>query len=115
MKLWQKWDPTKESPASILSWRKEFLKEFTETDENKARPLGGLPVIVLSSGPVASEAERESRNGAAARLDFLSSNTVHVTATGSGHEIHLYEPDLVVQTVVQAVSAIRNQTPVSHP
>lgn len=114
VKLWQKWDPTKEDPGSILSWRKEFLKEFTETDEGMVRPLGVLPVIVLSSGPAASESERGSRNGAAARLDFLSSNTVHVTATGSGHEIHLYQPDLVVQTVVQAVSAIRSGTPVSH-
>ena len=114
VKLWQKWDPTKEDPASILSWRKEFLKEFTETDAGKERPLGALPVIVLSSGPAGSESERSSRNGAAARLDFLSSNTVHVTATGSGHEIHLFQPDIVVQTLLHAVSAIRSGTAVSH-
>ena len=114
VKLWQKWDPTKEDPASILSWRKEFLKEFTETDAGKEQPLGALPVIVLSSGPAGSESERGSRNGAAARLDFLSSNTIHVTATGSGHEIHLYQPDIVVQTLLHAVSAIRSGTAVSH-
>ena len=115
VQLWQKWDPTKENPASILSWRREFLKEFTETDEGKERPLGALPVIVLSSSPGASESERYSRNGAAARLDFLSANTVHVIATGSGHEIHLYQPDIVVQTLLHAVSAIRSGSPLSHP
>ena len=114
VKLWQKWDPTKEDPASILSWRKEFLKEFTGTDAGKEWPLGALPVIVLSSGPAGSESERSSRNGAAVRLDFLSSNTIHVTATGSGHEIHLYQPDIVVQTLLHAVSAIRSGTAVSH-
>ncbi len=94
-------------PESTLSWRKEFLHEFEETDA-KERPLGNLPVVVVSSGPVASDAERRSRDGAAARLDFLSSNTAHVTATGSGHEIHLYQPDRVIGALLQTVSAVRN-------
>jgi hypothetical protein len=98
----------KAGPESILSWRKEFLREFEETDA-KERPLGNLPVVVISSGPVASDTERRSRDGAAARLDFLSSNTMHVTATGSGHEIHLYQPDRVVQALLQTVSAVRNR------
>ena len=110
----QKWDPAKAGPETNLSWRKEFLREFEETDAGKKHPLGDLPVVVLSSGPIASESERQSRGGAAARLDFLSSNTVHVTATGSGHEIHLYQPDLVAQALVRAVSAVRNRVPLSR-
>ena len=104
---WEKWDPAKAGPESLLSWRREFLQEFEETDA-KEHPLGKLPVVVLSSGPTASESARRSRNGAAARLDFLSSNSGHITATGSGHEIHLYRPDLVVQGVLRAVSAVRS-------
>src|SRR5262245_14968631 len=69
-------------PESILSWRKEFLREFEETDA-KERPLGNLPVVVVSSGPVASDAGRRSREGAAARLDFLSSNTMHSPQPGA--------------------------------
>jgi hypothetical protein len=107
VRLWEEWDPTKATPESTLSWRKEFLREFDATDNDK-HPLGNLPVVVLSSSPIASEAERESRDGAAARLDFLRSNTVHLTASGSGHEIHLYRPDLVVQGSLCAVVAVRN-------
>jgi pimeloyl-ACP methyl ester carboxylesterase len=92
VRLWERSDPGKAGPESILSWRKEFLREFDETEPNKKYALGELPVVVLSSGPIASETERRSRSGAAARLDFLSSNSLHVTATGSGHEIHLYQP-----------------------
>jgi pimeloyl-ACP methyl ester carboxylesterase len=114
VRLWEKWDPAKAGPESLLSWRKEFLREFEETDAGKEHPLGKLPVMVLSSGPIATEAERRSRNGAAARLDFLSSNSVHITATGSGHEIHLYQPDLVVKAVLRAVSAVRNRIPLSR-
>jgi pimeloyl-ACP methyl ester carboxylesterase len=113
VRSWEKWGPAKEGPASLLSWRKEFLREFEETDAAE-HPLGNLPVVVLSSGPVASESERRSRNGAAARLDFLSSNTVHMTAAGSGHEIHLYQPDQVVRAVVRVISAVRSRVPASR-
>jgi pimeloyl-ACP methyl ester carboxylesterase len=114
-KLWQKWEPTKETADSTLSWRREFRKEFAETDANKDRPLGVLPVVVLSSDPPAPESERHSHDEAAPRLDFLSSSTLHVIATGSGHEIHLYQPDLVAKTLVRAVLAIRNGTSLSNP
>jgi pimeloyl-ACP methyl ester carboxylesterase len=114
-KLWQKWEPAKETPDSTLSWRKEFLKEFAETDASKNPPLGALPVVVISSDPPATESQRRTHAEAAPRLDFLSSNTIHVTASGSGHEIHLYMPDLVARTLVQAALTIRNGTPLSHP
>jgi hypothetical protein len=103
---WESLDPTTMSPASILSWRQEFLREFEETDGGR-RPLGSLPVVVISSGPVASETERAPRDTAGARLDFLTSNTIHVQATGSGHEIHLFQPERVVDGVARAVSAVR--------
>jgi pimeloyl-ACP methyl ester carboxylesterase len=81
VRLWEKWEPAKAGPDSMLSWRKEFLREFEETEGGKEYSLGRLPVIVVSSGLIASESERQSRNGAAARLDFPSSNTVHMTAS----------------------------------
>jgi hypothetical protein len=60
---------------------------------------------VLSSGPPAPESKRHSQYEAGPRLDFLSSNALHVTAAGSGHEIHLYQPDLAAKTSVRAVLA----------
>jgi pimeloyl-ACP methyl ester carboxylesterase len=113
VRLWENWNPSKANPDSILSWRREFLKEFDETDPGKDRPLGQLPVVVLSSDKTATESQRQSRDGAAARLDFLSRNTAHVVALGSGHEIHLYQPDLVVRSLLRATSAVRNRVPLS--
>ena len=115
VRLWEKSDPAKAGPESLLSWRREFLTEFALTDAAKKPPLGQLPVVVVSSDPLASEAERRSHDGAAARLDSLSSNTVHVTATASGHEIHLYQPDVVVQALLRAVSAVRSGVLLSRP
>ncbi len=113
MKKWNEWDPTKTTAESQLSWRKEFLREFETTDFGKKPPLGNLPVVVISSGPMANDSIRKYRNGAGARLDFLSSNSLHITATGSGHEIHLYQPEIVVQALKQAVMAVRNGIPLS--
>jgi pimeloyl-ACP methyl ester carboxylesterase len=113
LKLWQAWEPTKEKPDSTLSWRKEFLEEFAETDAKKY-PLGSLPVVVIASDPAAPESALHTRDEAGPRLDFLSSNSLHVTATGSGHEIHLYKPEIVIATLGSTVQAIRTRTPLSH-
>jgi pimeloyl-ACP methyl ester carboxylesterase len=113
VKLWEKSDPSKAKAESLLSWRKEFLREFDETEPGKKPPLGSLPVVVVASDPAAPESARRSRDQASPRLDYLSSNTLHITATGSGHEIHLYQPDRVVEGVMRAVSAVRNKAPLT--
>jgi pimeloyl-ACP methyl ester carboxylesterase len=113
VRLWEDSDPSKAVPDDLLSWRKEFLTEFDATDAGKKPPLGALPVVVVASDPAAPDSARRSRDEAGPRLDYLSSNTVHITAAGSGHEIHLYQPDRVIQGVLQAVSAVRTRKPVA--
>jgi hypothetical protein len=108
VRLWENLDPTRASPASMLSWRREFLREFEETDGNR-QPLGSMPVVVISSGPIASETERGSRDTANARLDFLSTNSLHIQATGAGHEIHLFQPERVIEGISRAVLALRTR------
>jgi pimeloyl-ACP methyl ester carboxylesterase len=105
---WERFKPEATRPTSMLSWRREFIREFDETDAGQP-PLGMLPVVVVSSTGIASDAERRSRDGAMARLDFLSTNAVHITADGSGHEIHLFQPDRVVEGVAKAVTMIRSR------
>jgi pimeloyl-ACP methyl ester carboxylesterase len=105
--LWKKWTNAPEGP-SILSWRKEFLREFDET-ESGPPPLGALPVAVIASDPLAADPAHRTRDGAAARLAFLSTNTTFVVAAGSGHEIHLYQPDTVVRAIDALVGGIRGK------
>jgi pimeloyl-ACP methyl ester carboxylesterase len=96
---WEKHDPAKATADSLLSWRKEFLREFAETEDPEAYPLGKLPVIVVSSNAAATDAERRTRTTATARLDHLSTNSTHIVAKGSGHEIHLYQPKRVIEAI----------------
>jgi pimeloyl-ACP methyl ester carboxylesterase len=110
-RLWESWNPTTTGPEMILSWHKEFLREFDEVNSSKSPVLGKLPVVVISSNPILDVSECRSHTNAAACLDFLSSNTVHITATGSGHEIHLYQPDTVMRALSLVVSAVRKKVP----
>jgi pimeloyl-ACP methyl ester carboxylesterase len=114
MRLWfdrqldEKWRHTPDGPASMLSWRQEFLREFAETDPGHPPPLGAMPVVVISSDPIRADDAR-SRDGLAGRLPFFSTNTRFVVASGSGHEIHLYQPDAVVEAIEQTVVSLRNR------
>ena len=75
-------------------------------------------MTVLSSDQRDSESDRQrqlrDRADAAAGLDVLSSNSLYIVAPESGHEIHLYQPDLVVQALMRAVVAVRNHVPLSR-
>jgi len=39
---------------------------------------------------------------------------MYVVATGSGHEIHLYQPDPVVGAVERVVVAVRDRVPLAQ-
>jgi pimeloyl-ACP methyl ester carboxylesterase len=121
-RLWDKWDPARTGPESMLSWRKEFLRELQESCSESEHPLRDLPVLILSSDSSASELARLhrldhafcDRSDAGDGLELLSSNSMYVMATGSGHEIHLYQPDVVVRGVERVVGALRERVPLAQ-
>jgi pimeloyl-ACP methyl ester carboxylesterase len=107
VKLWETGRHTPARPDSLLSWRREFIREFNETETGT--PLDALPVVVISSDPIVADPAHRTRDGAAARLAFLSTDTTFVVAVGSGHEIHLYQPDTVVRAIETIHAAVRNR------
>lgn len=122
VRRWETWDRTKAGPQSDLSWRREFLREFEEKCSGREHPLGALPLIVLSSDakPLQPDLQRSEdrqacpRDDAADGLDLLSSNSLYLVAAGSGHEIHLYQPAVLRQTLMRAVAAVRTQIPLAR-
>jgi hypothetical protein len=67
----------------------------------------------LHSGLQAAGEKAPFVDAADAQLDFLSRNTLHIEATGSGHEIHLFQPGRVVEGISGAIAAVRSGTPLS--
>jgi pimeloyl-ACP methyl ester carboxylesterase len=66
-------------------------------------PLGDLPLIVLTRG-VDSSADLVASHR---ELASLSTNSRHIVVEGAGHEIHLYQPQAVVDAIREVVEAVR--------
>jgi pimeloyl-ACP methyl ester carboxylesterase len=88
------------------SWRQEFIALRRERLRQK-HPLGSLPLVVMGR----KQADWETRRRHLDELTALSGAGKLVVAEGSGHEIHLYRPDLVVQAIREVVTAARDKEP----
>lgn len=73
------------------------------------RPLGDLPVVVLSRGDDTNEGRVNAHRAVAAQ----SRNAYHCVVADAGHEIHLFKPEAVVQAIASVVQAIRSRTTMS--
>src|ERR1044072_5232140 len=109
-KNWEAFEPTKFTAAGILSWRKEFLNIFQDTEAGKPFAMGKLPIIVLAEYEMPGDSVRNMRDRSAPRLSYLSSNTLHVKVP-KGHEIHLYNPAILHDAIEKLIIAVRNKTP----
>ncbi len=89
---------------SAESWRNEFTALRRER-LGKEHPLGDLPLIVLGR----KQKDAETRQRHLAELKGLSSSGKLVMAEDSGHEIHLYRPELVVKSIKEVVTAARDK------
>jgi len=77
--------------------------------------LGNKPIYVLSSGRDAFSKSSDSAMKAIwlekleqkERMANLSSNSKHIITTRSGHEIHLDEPELVIDAIKQVINAVK--------
>jgi pimeloyl-ACP methyl ester carboxylesterase len=88
------------------SWRQEFTALRRERLD-QAHPLDSLPLIVLGR----KQDDWETRRRHLAELKALSSAGKLIVAEDSGHEIHLYRPELVVKAIREVVTSARNTTP----
>jgi pimeloyl-ACP methyl ester carboxylesterase len=74
-----------------------------------SKPLGSLPLVVLTRG-IESSQELQDVHASIARL---STNSRHSVVTDAGHEIHLYDPAAVVDAIRQVVEAARTKRPLA--
>ena len=90
-------------------------------EENQARknPLGNLPLIVLTRekydypGPDAAALVREHKDQQA-RMAGLSNRGKQIIVPNSGHEIHLYAPDIVVNAIREVSTTDKSSTKVGR-
>ena len=93
-----------------------MLESADEVRALQITSFGNLPLSVLSAGldfPISylSEAENqqfwEETRTMQSELAALSSNSTHTIAEQSGHNIQFDQPDLVINTILEMVAALR--------
>ncbi len=115
--MWARFHPQPEAENPF--WPEELQEMYLET-QRQPHPLGDIPLIVLTGGkkgggpPPGISAEEWQRlseekwrqKEAQARL---SRNGQFILAERSGHQIHLDQPERVIDAIRQVVAAARKQ------
>ena len=94
-----------EAVAAMQEADRAMLARLLASRKASPHPFGDRPTIVLSRGSDRN-AEREAVHASIARL---SSNGRHAVVPGAGHEIHLFEPAVVIQAIEDVTAAIRSK------
>jgi pimeloyl-ACP methyl ester carboxylesterase len=89
----------------------EELALMIADQQKEAHPLGDRPLIVLTAGNREygpdQQALEDDRQRMQAALAKLSRNGKQVIAVGSGHHIHIEDPELVVKAIREVLQALR--------
>lgn len=89
--------------ASVREGERRLLARLDSLRTTTEHPLGDLPTVVLSRG---SE-RNDEREAAHARVARLSTNAWHCVVESAGHEIHLFQPAVVIRAITEVVGAAR--------
>jgi pimeloyl-ACP methyl ester carboxylesterase len=83
------------------------LAKLKEMSVAKPHALGDRPLVVLTRGVDSSQGQRDVH----ASLARLSTNSRHTVVAGSGHEIHLFRPEVVIQAIRDVSESLRSKKP----
>ena len=90
--------------AAEMDWSPEELQRMHAERLRDRATLGSLPLVVISRAPE-TPADSSTTERAALQRDLvaLSNRGTHVVAEHAGHNVHLEEPELVVEVVRKLV------------
>jgi pimeloyl-ACP methyl ester carboxylesterase len=113
------WAAAKKRQPDITDINEDPAELIRSTTASGKTPLGDRPLVVISAGRLSYNA-KDRKTGPSlqeklyahiksqAFLATLSRESRFVVARRSFHEVHLYEPDLVTDAILQVVMAVRS-------
>jgi len=99
-----------------MYWAEEFEAMYNDSTYS----LGNKPLFVITSGQnnypeeLGDSVRNELINGKLRdqeKMAALSSNSKHIVTTKSPHEVHLTEPELVIDVIKKVVESVRTGKP----
>ncbi|MDZ4709575.1 MAG: hypothetical protein SH818_14340 [Saprospiraceae bacterium] len=89
-----------------------FEEKVRMIKEREKRPymFGEMPLVVLTAGnSSSSDSDEQERRVNQAAMTNLSHNSKQIIAN-SDHHIHIEQPDLVVNTIIEVLQAYKNKS-----
>jgi len=81
-----------------------ILAQLREQRRKHKRRLGNMPLVILTRG---ADTDND-RIMAYDEMSQMSSNSRHTVVIGSGHEIHLFKPEAVIEAINDVITAARD-------
>jgi pimeloyl-ACP methyl ester carboxylesterase/biopolymer transport protein ExbD len=105
----------------VKTWGLSLQSDLSRLHELRianSYPLGDIPLVVLTAsrfdgveGPgLTLDQGREDHLRLQSDLAQLSTNSRQVFVSGSGHEIYLYKPDVVVRSISEVLSSVKSHS-----
>lgn len=117
---WQKWAQTQAvfhaATDSEMTWSPEDVARFYANKGKPGYTLGDMPLIVLTRGSGGYRGRADSAKLEQERLQKqselakLSTNSKHIIDKKSGHNIHLEDPQLVINSIKAVIVAVKTHT-----
>lgn len=95
--------PTRDAVLAQMAGQVLSFATLHEHRLTEDHPLHDLPVVVLSRGAGLRDGLKAAHEDLAAQ----STNSRHLVVAGSGHEIHLFQPLVVIQAIQDVISLSR--------
>ena len=114
----EKSSPSRQSVGLNLQYD---LSRLHKARTDNPHPLGKMPLVVLTASEfnvaqvpgMTADAVSQDHLRLQDDLANLSTDSRHVMVAGSGHEIYLYKPAVVVQSISAVVTAVQNHSRLS--
>jgi len=117
LQVWAQSQPVyKKASNNEMTWSPEDVADMYKNKGKAEYLLGDIPLIVISRGnggysgmPDSVELENE-RIKLQDDLTHLSTNSKHIIDNNSGHNIHLEDPETVINAIKQVIRACKTHT-----
>jgi pimeloyl-ACP methyl ester carboxylesterase len=115
IQIWaQSQKKTSKAVQQEMEWSPEDVADMYANRGMKEYMLGNMPLIVISrgsggyEGPDAEALEKE-RVALQEDLTRLSSNSKHIIAKNSGHNVHVSHPEIVIEAIKEILQAAKKK------
>src|SRR5262249_54235440 len=93
---------------AVVAWaerERAGLAKLKEMSAAKSHAVGDRLLVVFTRGVDSSQGQRDVH----ASLARLSTNSRHTVVAGWGREIHLFQPEVVIQAIRDASKSLRGK------